>query len=72
MAKRGRPAGKSSFVRVDLKTLNDLFRSQHHIPVSSVWLREQGYELTDSAPVPVQISQTQREPEEKVEMTFSV
>lgn len=66
MAKRGRPSGSTSFVRIDMAKLNELFKQQHHIPVSRVWLREQGYDLQDSNPVPISAS-VKSEDSEKVD-----
>jgi len=72
MAKRGRPAGATSFVRIDMRTLNNLFKQQQHIPVSRIWLREQGYELEDSEPVRIAPNSTiPTEPQEKVDMVFT-
>lgn len=71
MAKRGRPAGATSFVRIDMRTLNNLFKQQQHIPVSRIWLREQGYELEDSEPVRIVPDAIPVEPQEKVDMVFT-
>jgi len=72
MAKRGRPAGSTSFVRIDMGTLNNLFKQQQHIPVSRIWLREQGYELDDSEPVRIAANTAApTAPQETIEMSIS-
>lgn len=73
MAKRGRPSGSTSFVRVDMAKLNELFKKQQHIPVSRVWLREQGYSLEDSNPVPITLTSqvdSLEQPEERIDLKF--
>jgi len=70
MAKRGRPTGATSFVRVEVSLINELFKSTQHVPVSRVWLREQGYDLQDSPPVSIQVNKplSSVEEQDKIEM----
>jgi len=48
MAKRGRPAGSTSFVNVDMRTLNRLFNENVSVQVSRIWLKNLGIEVEES------------------------
>jgi len=62
--RRGRPAGSNSFVRVRVADLVQLVGNNVSVPVSKVWLRENGIEATQA--VAVAIPQVIEQPQENL------
>tara|TARA_R110001592_G_scaffold341870_1_gene631238 strand:- start:1652 stop:1876 length:225 start_codon:yes stop_codon:yes gene_type:complete len=72
MAKRGRPAGSTSFVNVDMRTLNNLFNENVSIQVSRIWLKNLGIEVAESksTQIKTQSSLDTLNTEPKIEMNL--
>jgi hypothetical protein len=71
---KGRPVGSNSFVRVRLCDLVNLIGSNATVPVSKVWLRENGFEEAVNAPLPpisFRVAEPEQEPEEKIEFSLT-
>jgi hypothetical protein len=71
---KGRPAGSNSFVRVRLCDLVNLIGANATVPVSKVWLRENGFEEAVNAPLPTisfRVAEPEAEPEEKIEFSLT-
>lgn len=70
--RRGRPAGSNSFIKLRLSDLIRIVGEGAVVPVSKVWLRENGI---DSAEKPVTISiapaEEPQEQETKIEFKFT-
>jgi hypothetical protein len=70
-AGRGRPAGSTSFVRVRMKDLINIIGDMGTVPVSKVWLRENGIEEEVNKPLaPISLI-GKEEPEEKIEFSLT-
>jgi hypothetical protein len=70
--RRGRPAGSNSFVRVRVADLVKLVGDNVSVPVSKVWLRENGIEAAQ--PVALVVPQVIEAPEEnapKIEFSLT-
>jgi len=71
---KGRPVGSHSFVRVRLCDLVNLIGVNATVPVSKVWLRENGFEEAVNAPLPTisfRVAEPEEEPEEKIEFSLT-
>ncbi len=62
--RKGRPAGSNSFERVRLKDLISIMGENSVVPVSAVWLREQGLEIAPlvNISIPAAIEQAEAAP----------
>lgn len=71
---KGRPSGSNSFVRVRLCDLVDLIGANATVPVSKVWLRDNGFEEEVNkplSPIRMKVAEPDQEPEEKIEFSLT-
>jgi hypothetical protein len=70
--RRGRPAGSNSFVRVRVADLVRLLGNNVSVPVSKVWLRENGIEATQAVSMVVpQVAEEPQENQPKIEFSLT-
>lgn len=69
-ARRGRPSGSNSFVKIRLEDLVNMIGNQAIVPVSKVWLREMGYVTDEPAPA-VTFTAAKEEVKEEPKIAFS-
>lgn len=70
-ARRGRPAGSNSFVKIRLSDLINMVGSQAAVPVSKVWLREMGF-ATDEEVSVVKVAAVQEQKQEEPKIEFKL
>lgn len=69
--RRGRPAGSNSFVRVRITDLISLVGDGAVIPVSKVWLRENGIGVAEAVTLNIPAAQPPVENEEKISFSLT-
>ena len=70
--RRGRPAGSNSFVKLRLSDLIRIVGEGAVVPVSKVWLRENGIQSGDTVPTPILVrAATPKEEEQKISFSIS-
>ena len=68
---RGRPAGSSSFVRIRACDLIKMVGEMAVIPVSKVWLRENGLEFSEPQIKVITAAPAVEETEEKIQFSIT-
>ncbi len=69
--RRGRPAGSNSFVKIRLCDVVALMGNQVIVPVSKVWMRENGID-TGEKPVTLSIAPATEPQEEMPKIEFNI
>lgn len=69
--RRGRPAGSNSFVKIRLSDLVALMGDQVIVPISKVWMRENGIDTGDQ-PVKLSIAPATEPQEETPKIEFQI
>lgn len=69
--RRGRPAGSNSFVKIRLCDLIALMGDQVVIPISKVWMRENGID-TGEQPAKISIAPAAEPQEENTKIEFNI
>jgi hypothetical protein len=71
--RRGRPAGSVSFVRVRMSDLAKLVGSDASVPVSKIWLRNNGLNVTvaELPQIPQVIDEQPEENEPRIEFSLT-
>lgn len=69
--RRGRPAGSNSFVRVRITDLIKLVGDGAVVPISKVWMRENGLGVAEAVAVNIPTVQAPVETEEKIAFSLT-